>query len=97
MTQIGDESTNVVAILSETDKQEIINRLNRAMISSSIPLYVCNEIREVARHGSMQWSHTLPLLESKGLTFEYRFNPDGSLEQQIRDWNGIVIWRGSFR
>jgi hypothetical protein len=76
----------------------VVKELRGSVISSSFPAEIGGWIRQTAEHHALLWTHTIPMRPSGTcILTDWRLNPDGTLQLELRDSNGMTFWRGTFR
>lgn len=80
------ETVNLVAAGEVAD--EVVKRLAYNELSPETG----QQIRETAKHGSMQYVHTLGYGPTPFM-LESKFYPDGSLRLMLQDCNGCPVWQ----
>lgn len=76
----------------------VVEKLRGSVISSSFPAKVGGWIRQTAEHHTLLWTHTIPMNPpGTCLLTDWRLNPDGTLQLELRDSTGLTFWRGTFR
>jgi hypothetical protein len=76
----------------------IVATLGQSVIPSSIPAAIGEWIKKTSEHRSWEWTHVIPMQPpGSGLALWWRFNPDGTINMEMRDTAGWIFWRGTFR
>lgn len=95
MTDITHPSD--ICELADTVAELVTEKLSASVIPSSFPAEIGEWIREACAHGLRQWIYTIPMMGPSAMFAEFRFNPDGTFNLELRDTNGLPFWRGTFR
>lgn len=76
----------------------VVEELGASVIPSSLPAHIGAWIRATATHNALLWVHTIPMNPpGNAMIQEWRLNPDGTLNLELRDSSGQTFWRGTFR
>jgi hypothetical protein len=90
-----DGTVNVAA---ESFAAAVVEKLSASVIPSSLPARVGDWIRQTAQYNSLLWTHTIPMNPAgTAMIMEWRLNPDGTLNLELRDSTGQTFWRGTFQ
>ena len=84
--------------LADTVAELVMEKLGASVIPSSFPAEVGDWIRGTTRHSPLLWVHTIPMNPpGTCINMEWRLNPDGTMQLDLRDSSGFTFWRGTFR
>jgi hypothetical protein len=76
----------------------VIDKLSASVIPSSFPPEIGEWIAGTARYSSLLWTHTIPMNPpGTCMLTDWKLNPDGTMQLELRDSSGFTFWRGTFR
>jgi hypothetical protein len=75
----------------------VTDRLTASVIPSTFPAGIGELIRKNTSHGAIHSQFVIPLYGPVGLIASWIFNPDGTVNLELRDMTNCTFWRGTFR
>lgn len=83
--------------MADAIADRITAKLGGSVISSSLPAYVGDLIRDACKEHQFQQISQLYLPGPYAIAVYWVLSPDGTLMQEMRDHNGQMFWRGTFQ